>query len=538
MKTNGTAEIQNKASQPIGIVDLFSGPGGLGEGFASLKDQSGKKLFSIKVSIENEPSAYNTLRLRSFLRKFSRGFPAEYYAFLNGHVDEPDWGNLYPGEWEAAQDEVKCLELGTQGARRFLDERIDNVRKACGDRVILIGGPPCQAYSLAGRARRVGITDYVSRNDKRNFLYRQYIDTLTKLRPAAFVMENVKGILSSSVNGRGNGNGIFQTVKSACCSATGPDSYRIFTLSPTSDGVCLKAEENVSDFVVRCEDHGIPQARHRVIIVGLRKDIAQRIPPCLPLPFIVNDTTVNVRDVLGAMPKMRSGLSRGDNLLAWQKSMEDAIKIVRKQVSVFSGQDARKFEAALTRCENMLADSAALPRESTNGIAISESCPADLREWIADEKLTRLPNNDTRGHMPNDLARYLFASAFGQARGWSPKSHEFPAALAPNHRNWKSGKFSDRFRVQLLDAPAGTITSHISKDGHYFIHPDSAQCRSLTVREAARLQTFPDNYYFKGNRTQQYTQVGNAVPPFLARQIAASLWHIFKHRAVRSILGT
>ena len=131
--------------------------------------------------------------------------------------------------------------------------------------------------------------------------------------------------------------------------------------------------------------------------------------------------------------------------------------------------------------------------------------------------------------MADDLARYLFASAFGCAFRRSPKSYDFPDALAPNHANWYTGSFDDRYRVQVAESPCTTITSHIAKDGHYFIHHDPGQCRSLTVREVARLQTFPDNYFFHGSRTQQYIQVGNAVPPYLAYQIARTLWNILDH---------
>ena len=143
--------------------------------------------------------------------------------------------------------------------------------------------------------------------------------------------------------------------------------------------------------------------------------------------------------------------------------------------------------------------------------------------WVRDGRLDVWLQHEARSHMASDLARYFYAATFTTVNGRSPKGHaDFSlAGLAPAHKNWRSGKFVDRFRVQQSDRPSSTVTSHIAKDGHYFIHFDPIQCRSLTVREAARLQTFPDNYFFQGNRTEQYHQVGNAVPPLLAREIAS-----------------
>jgi DNA (cytosine-5)-methyltransferase 1 len=141
-----------------------------------------------------------------------------------------------------------------------------------------------------------------------------------------------------------------------------------------------------------------------------------------------------------------------------------------------------------------------------------------------DARLSVLTGHEARSHMPSDLRRYMFAAVFAEVTGRTPKLKDFPQVLLPDHENVQLGRlgqmFNDRFRVQLPEQVATTITSHISKDGHYFIHYDASQCRSLTVREAARIQTFPDNYKFEGNRTAQYHQVGNAVPPYLAMQIA------------------
>ena len=121
--------------------------------------------------------------------------------------------------------------------------------------------------------------------------------------------------------------------------------------------------------------------------------------------------------------------------------------------------------------------------------------------------------------MDSDLRRYIFNSTFAEIYGKPALIKDYPKKLLPNHKS--SGKgHHDRFRTVLSSKPSSTITSHLSKDGHAFIHPDPCQCRSLTVREAARLQSFPDNYFFSGNRSQQFNQVGNAVPPFLAYQIS------------------
>jgi DNA (cytosine-5)-methyltransferase 1 len=507
-------------SDPIAIVDLFSGPGGLGEGFSSCRGSDGARRYQINLSIEKEPSAHKTLRMRAFLRQFQI-FPSEYYAWLNGKSAEPAWSVLFPGEWAAAEDEARCLELGTPECTSFLQERIRAIRTQHDGRTILIGGPPCQAYSLAGRSRNSGIVGYEAELDHRNFLYDEYVNVLGALAPAAFVMENVKGMLSAAIKG----NAIFSKVMEDLRNAGGDDSYRLFALTPATGR--RSEDPRPQDFVVRTEEHGVPQARHRVIIVGLRKDVIDGVPDHL-LPLLKRrEQVVNVSMAIGAMPRMRSGVSRSDSGPNWVATMDEAIRKVKVTLATLSPPDREAMLQELQGVETEFRSMVSRGGTIEGGLVLPNDCPADLLAWLTDPSLSRLPQNETRGHMPSDLARYLFAACYGRVFGTSPKAADFPAALAPQHRNWTSGKFSDRFRVQVAGRPSTTITSHISKDGHYFIHPDPSQCRSLTVREAARLQTFPDNYIFLGNRTEQYVQVGNAVPPFLAQQIAEALIPVF-----------
>lgn len=502
-----------------GVIDLFAGPGGLGEGFAALEVESCHP-FRIGISVEKEESAQKTLRLRAFLREYRERhgeLPEEYLAFHAGERGEPDWGQLDADAWRHACAEARQLELGSQEAAEEIDLAIERIRSEHHE-TVLIGGPPCQAYSLVGRARSRGKKDYVPEKDERHFLFREYIRVLDKLRPAIFVMENVKGMLSSTVQSRR----VFEMLMEDLSSLghSGGELYQLRAFRLDEDAIRLKEVADPSEFIVRAEQFGVPQKRHRVIIIGIRADIAHRADiVSIPLP---SSPRVSVSEAIGSLPRLRSGLSPAklDNPMQWKSAVKSAAGSLSK-VSTRSGA-----VAIGDRFKLIAADLVKNARDERSARQLPEAYGTSnipLLQWLESKELRSLAQHETRGHMQSDLGRYLFVSTFGELNGRSPKASDFPEELAPDHRSWSTGKFADRFRVQLASEPATTITSHISKDGHYFIHPDPLQCRSLTVREAARLQTFPDDYLFLGNRTQQYVQVGNAVPPYLARQIAQLL---------------
>ena len=513
---------------PVPAVDLFSGPGGLAEGFASLRGHRPRRPFRIALSVEMDPAAHRTLWLRAFLRKFRSEFPEEYYEYANGRlVREPDWRALYPRQWAEACDETRCLRLGTPKASSFLRNCLHEIRNAHNGHTVLMGGPPCQPYSLVGRSRTASLATYDSDQDERQWLYMEYAEALRILRPAVAVMENVRGILSA----RHNGEPVFPKVLEVLRNAGTTGQYHLYGLSVDAVGRPWQDGSAPEDFLVRAEDHGVPQARHRVFVVCIRSDVAVALPERAFPKLEPHGTTVRVQDIIGNMPLLRSRLSRGDSDAAWQSTVREACALVELATPTMTAMEERRYRDALRRALSSTRGTALPHGDQCGGTAIPDSCPPALRDWLYDANITRLPNNETRGHIRADIARYLYGEAFACALGRSPKSTDFPPTLAPRHANWQTGKFADRFRVQVQHRPSTTITSHISKDGHYFIHPDPRQCRSLTVREVARLQTFPDNYLFHGGRTQQYVQVGNAVPPFLAQQIAAEIGKVFQYLA-------
>jgi DNA (cytosine-5)-methyltransferase 1 len=521
----------------VPVIDLFAGPGGLGEGFSRADSAD----FRVVVSIEKDEMAFETLRLRAAHRSLTRSGLATPATWLlwDSILAAQHWNvafdtlrssdnELIVAACEEAREESWNVELVPEsrdvisaGIRSRLNLRVGD---GLPNNAVLIGGPPCQAYSVAGRSRNRGTKGYRPENDHRHFLYREYLDVISEFRPALFIMENVKGILTSKVDERQ----IFQTILEDLRRpdvATGRDSHLEYELISLSHEPSEMFDPEPSEFIVESEIHGVPQARHRVIICGVRSDVYRR---AAPIPRLALSSPPTVRDVLSDLPRVRSALSFRGLGADWLDSF-DSPAMARAVATLQSSGD--RSQALVAR--RMISSVAAMRREHDPGPGSDRVLlgagrvphPAVYRRWYRDRPLSLIANHMSRSHMPSDLVRYLFVSAFGEINGFSPRLQDFPKCLLPKHRNvnpyrLEQAIFKDRFRVQVADTHSMTITSHIAKDGHAFIHHDPTQCRSLTVREAARLQGFPDSYVFLGNRTSQYTQVGNAVPPYLARQIA------------------
>ncbi len=503
----------SRSSKPHLIVDVFAGPGGLGEGFLSRRSPKGHARYESALSIEKDRDAHATLTLRHFIRAFPDDeFPEDYYRYLADEIALEDLYEAHPDEYQTARSSARRIILGPDSnveVRNLLEKKLKDR-----ERWALVGGPPCQAYSLVGRARMSSNPEF--EKDERHFLYQEYLKIIADHQPPVFVMENVKGLLSATVQGVSMISRIVEDLQNPLMALYGRFNgvnYRLYSLVEEEEP---GGKVDPRLFVVRAEDFGVPQARHRMFIVGIRSDLDIR--PALLTP----QDAPSVREMIGDLPRIRSRLSRTpDSPANWRAALAQLeSKEVERHLngSEYTGAIKSKIEVILGEGADWPEEAKArqyIPRPGQASNALS---------LVRDPLLATLDGHEARGHMASDLRRYMYAAVFAEVTGKSPKLADFPSALLPAHENVSEGvageMFSDRFKVQLAGRVSTTITSHISKDGHYFIHYEPLQCRSLTVREAARLQTFPDNYRFIGNRTSQYHQVGNAVPPYLAGQIA------------------
>lgn len=388
------------------FIDLFAGCGGLSEGFYM-------QGYEALAHVEINHTACETLKTRM-----------KHYGYKNAEeaVLELDI---------TREDVIDCIENAVKG------QEVD----------VIIGGPPCQAYSSLGRAK----DDNAMQDDPRNYLFESYVKVLNHYMPKFFVFENVTGLLTAKING--------EHIVNKIVAALG-ENYKV------------KFDPKMN--VLNSANYGVPQVRKRVIIIGVRNDIdispedmyASVVKTHYDPEMSDNERNglkkyVTVRDAIGELPSLRPG----------------------------EGKSEVEFEYGM--------DNEFLKRIGKKGNSV-------LRDHVA------------RNHNDMDIARYTTMA----------KEHWTFQEMLENRedlRHEKARVFGNSYTVQWWDLPSKTIIAHLYKDGNQFIHPDYKQGRTFTVREAARIQSFPDDFVFEGPRTEQFKQIGNAVPPLLAEAIASGM---------------
>lgn len=426
--------------EPYKVIDVFAGPGGLGEGFAAFGHGAGNPSFKLALSIEKDPTAHSTLLLRSFYRQFDpEKIPPEYWSYAREEITKAELFNFYPQQANAAAEEAQCIELGKTPAhevKSLIHQRLNGSEKW-----VLVGGPPCQAYSLVGRAR-MRSTNPDFEDDVRHFLYREYLRIIADHRPPVFVMENVKGILSAQHSGKKIIGSILSDLKKPDMAVNGRSSglgYRLFSLVDNKPPEKCEPE----DFLVKAEKYGIPQARHRMLILGIRDDI--HITP----EILKESEAVSVAQAIGDLPRIRSTVSKEpDTIETWREILDSITSEAwfRKGRSNGLAQTVGKIDDALGSIRQSSLTAGAESMSYTGR-------PKIFPDWYRAGCDGVVTNHAGRGHMRSDLHRYLFVSAYAAANGKSVHLSDFPKALLPAHENVQEGvknsHFSDRFRVQV-----------------------------------------------------------------------------------------
>ena len=412
------------------FLDLFAGAGGLSEGFI-------REGFEAVAHVELWDAACYTLKTREAFHYLKNNGKCEVYAqYLRGEITRD---KLYSQVPQERLESVICKEIGDNTLQTIFD-KIDTL-KGDDDIDLIVGGPPCQAYSLVGRARDPN----GMRDDARNYLFRYYAMFLQRYQPKYFVFENVLGLLSAKDD---HGERYFDLMREAFREVGYRTEYRVLS----------------------ADDYGVLQKRKRIILIGKRTENNFDYPE---LDVVQHHFTV--RAALSGLPPLKAG------------------------------------EGNVHSC-----------RQSNNH-----------SRWLDENHIsTDLPItfHYARPNCERDLKIYKKAVSLWNGGRKRLSYDKLPDAWK-THTNQTT--FLDRYKVVAANEKASqTVVAHIAKDGHYYIHPDIEQNRSITPREAARLQTFPDDYYFestsgKPSRTDAFKQIGNAVPVLLAQKIAAKLMEVW-----------
>jgi DNA (cytosine-5)-methyltransferase 1 len=414
----------------MNYIDLFAGAGGLSEGFI-------RAGFKPVAHVEMDLAACNTLKTRIAYHYLKSNKQSEiYHSYLKGEINRSVLYKHIPSD---LLESVINLPIGPDYNAIIFNKISDQLSGAKVD--LIIGGPPCQAYSLVGRAR----SEDGMKKDPRNHLYVEYARYLEKYNPKIFIFENVLGLKSAKKG----------------------------TYLLNMEKLFLKKGYKMKLFTLEADNFGVLQKRKRVIIIGWKKDLNPELPD---LESIRSTSYFNVDSIFNDLPK------------------------------IYAGQGVDRYVSYRTKPNEYLEQSSI-----RNGIDI-------LTQHIA------------RPHTDQDKRIYRIAVDKWNSNSQRLDYNDLPDILK-THKNRHS--FFDRFKVVASDLNySQTVVAHIAKDGHYYIHPDILQNRSISVREAARLQSFPDDYYFEGvkenaNRTAAFKQIGNAVPPLMAHSFALKIKSLF-----------
>lgn len=404
--------------EDFSFIDLFSGAGGLSEGFI-------KAGFKPIAHVEMDEKACNTLETRLIYHKLkSENRLHHYYDYISEKISRHEFlENFNDSE---ISNSIINLSIGGENNKIIFD-RIDELIE--GQQIsLIVGGPPCQAYSLVGRSRDKNRM----KNDARNFLYKEYAKFLEKYQPKVFVFENVMGLITAD---KGS---YFKNMQSH-----------------------FKRIGYQLDYTIQKSEHfGVLQKRRRIILIGWQKDINFTYPK-----FDKIQEEFTISQVFSDLKKLKPGEQK--NITKYTSPVTEYLE---------------KFELR-------------------NGVDF-------VTQHIA------------RPHNERDLNIYKIAINKWLKKSERLKYPDLPTELK-THKNEKS--FVDRFKVVDINGLCHTMVAHIAKDGHYYIYPDTKQVRSISVREAARIQSFPDDYFFEGGRSAAFKQIGNAVPPLMAESIANKL---------------